>query len=173
MALHVKQWERAAADAGAEASEVVTVEGADGGDAIAGVISQATYDAGKPGVSTGTRSLIYAVLRALQAPAVWTPLELVPGWVTGWDGRPPAAWRFLPDGSVALRGRLTGLALGPIALLPQEMRPQQDRVFVVAANGGALTARVSVLAAGMLYLEAFGTGASSWVDLDSIRFDLG
>ena len=171
--LNVKQWERLAADAGAEASELVTVEGASGADSIAGLIAQPLYDSGKPGVTTGTRALIYAVLRALQAPAVWTPLVLVPGWITGFDGRPPASWRFLPDGSVALRGRITGSALGPVALLPQEMRPQQDRVFVVAASGGALTARVSVLAAGMLYLEAFGTGASSWIDLDSVRFDLG
>ena len=170
----VEPWERAVADQGADANRQVTVEGASGADPLPGVVDGSVWDAGEPAIGQGFRRLVYAVLSALRR----TPWQVLPtpfaGWSTGFDGRPGAAWRRMTDGTVALSGRLSGSIAGYIAgPLPPEARPIRDQTFVVAASGGASTARITIDRNGYVVLEAFGTGAGSWVDLSAVRLDLG
>lgn len=175
--LEIKAWEHDAALVAAAATRTALTEGTDGADALAPVSDVTTYDAGGEAVPSALRSAFYATLRALQATRPqWLELDVQAGagWSTGADGQPRVASRLTALGEVELRGRVSGSSVGPVAgPLPREHRPTVDRFFVVPAAGGALTARVRVDTAGWIYLEAWGTGASSWLDLGAVRFDLG
>ncbi len=175
--LQIQSWELGAAAVAAASTRTALVEGTEGADALEPSSDPATYDAGGEVVPKALRSSFYATVRGLQAARPkWLELDVQAGagWSTGTDGQPRVASRLTAFGEVELRGRVSGSSVGPVAgPLPREHRPTVDRFFVVPADGGALTARVRVDTAGWIYLEAWGTGASSWLDLGAVRFDLG
>jgi hypothetical protein len=175
--LTVLHWERAIADAAAALNKQALVEGVDGADDLAPVIDQPTFEANQTLTDDGMRKLAYMLIRAAWSTApAWESLQAYAanGWFTGNDGRPAASWRRLLDGRIALRGRLTGSSTGPIAgPLPAGARPATTKLATVTASGGSLAALVSVRPDGFVYLEGFGTGASSWLELDAAVFDLG
>jgi len=175
--LTVLSWERAIADAAAALNKQALVEGVDGADDLAPVLDQPTFEANQTLTDEGMRKLAYMLLRAAWSTTPsWESLQAYAanGWFTGNDGRPAASWRRLLDGRIALRGRLIGSSTGPIAgPLPSNARPATTRFATVSASGGSFTALITIRPDGFVYLEAFGTGASGWLELDAAVFDLG
>jgi len=173
--LTTEAWERAIADAAAALNEQALTEGVDGADDLAPVVDAITFHAGEPSISEAIRKLSYLLVRANRSmPAIWTPLQAsaANGWSTGLDGRPAASWRRLLDGRIQLRGRLSGSALGVICgQLPVGARPPESKLWTVGASGGSLTARVNVSSTGFVILEAWGTGASGWLELEAVTFE--
>lgn len=76
----------------------------------------------------------------------------------GWDnvgdeGDSPASWYLSKNGEVRLRGHVVGPEGTVIFTLPEEVRPQYDEKFLVAADDG-FKAHVIVRANGEVFCES-------------------
>lgn len=118
------------------------------------------------------------LLRAVNAlappvPGVWQDVATGAGFQNGWSNFGaayyPAAFRVDSDGTVRLRGLITGGALGTVALtLPPAFRPTRALLFP-AGLGGVTTGTMQVDAAG----GVTPTGANNaYATLDGITFAL-
>ncbi|MEN1835844.1 hypothetical protein AAIM60_23515 [Pseudomonas lijiangensis] len=101
----------------------------------------------------------------------WTALAFAGGWADSF-GPPVAAagWRIDSDNKVVLRGTVSGGAVGVLATLPLEARPQSDLFFPVSTGASPVIGRVRITAAtGAITLS--GTQFVQ-VDLSGISFNL-
>jgi hypothetical protein len=165
--------ELAQAQAYLQALRDLVVNGGQGADVFDPLAPAALFDAA-PGAPT--RVAAYAMLRALLPVDPWHDVGAVnePGfsgaggpWANFGAGYEVASFRRFPDGTVEVRGLVSGGIAGPVFVLPPGYRPRRQLLFAVITDPNAV-ARVDVLPNGQVYAAA---GCSAvWTSLSGVRF---
>lgn len=76
---------------------------------------------------------------------------------TSASGATPVAWYLSQNGEVRFRGKIDGgVAPSLIFVLPKEFRPQYAETFIVAVDGGLVSANITVNPNGDVYLDSVG-----------------
>jgi hypothetical protein len=134
------------------------------------------FEAAKAGIKWTAGALTYknvsaavVTVGAAGADAAWVTPTLLNSWVDYGLGKSTAGYRLMPDGTVALKGVLSGSSATAVMFtLPAAYRPSETRRFAAAANSAV--GIVEVTTAGNV---SFTTGGSTTQSsLDGIRFPL-